>query len=306
MTAKVREQATLLGPRKSLVSIIASAAVNGGAVPSPADPPAIVILNAGIIHRVGPNRMFVGLSRLLAAAGHVVVRFDLSGIGDSEPRADGLAPFDAALADIREVLDSLQTTRQIKQVILVGLCSGADQAVVYGGGDPRVVGVVLIDPSVPRTFRYYVHHYGGRVFRLSSWLNFTSGRHPIWRQLKRSISSDAAEPAESKSDLQTPQVRAFLESTYARIVAAGVDILGIFTGDREQQHNYREQLIDAFPKVPFGERLQLDYFAHTDHTFTAAADRDSLLRLIVEWVAKRAERCAVLEPAGARSDSPTP
>jgi pimeloyl-ACP methyl ester carboxylesterase len=206
MTAKIREQATLLGPRKSLVSIIASAAVNGGPGIEPSDRPAIVILNAGIIHRVGPNRMFVGLSRLLAAAGHVVVRFDLSGIGDSEPRADGIAPLDAALADIREVLDSLETTRQTKQVILVGLCSGADQAVIYGASDPRVVGMVLIDPSVPRTFRYYVHHYGGRLFRLSSWLNFTSGRHPIWRQLKRSISSEAAElPEERKSDLQTPQ-----------------------------------------------------------------------------------------------------
>jgi pimeloyl-ACP methyl ester carboxylesterase len=306
MTAKVREQATLLGPRKSLVSIITSAAVNGAFAPSPADRPAIVILNAGIIHRVGPNRMFVALSRTLAAAGHVVVRFDLSGIGDSEPRADGLAPLDAALADIREVLDSLEATRQIKRVILIGLCSGADQAVIYGGGDPRVVGVVLIDPSVPRTFRYYVHHYGGRLFRLSSWLNFTSGRHPIWRQLKRSISSDAADPTESKSDLQTPQVRVFLENTYARIVAAGVDILGVFTGDREQQHNYREQLIDAFPKVPFGEQLQLDYFGHTDHTFTAAADRDSLLLLIVEWVGKRKERLAALEPAGAHPDSHTP
>jgi hypothetical protein len=63
-------------------------------------------------------------------------------------------------------------------------------------------------------------------------------------------------------------------------------------------------LIDAFPKVPFGERLQLDYFEHTDHTFTAAADRDSLLRLIVEWVARRAEHRAALEPASARPDSP--
>jgi pimeloyl-ACP methyl ester carboxylesterase len=306
MTAKVREQATLLGPRKSLVSIIANAAVNGGSPASAADRPAIVILNAGIIHRVGPNRMFVGLSRMLAATGHLVVRFDLSGIGDSEPRVDGLAPLDAALADIREVLDSLQATRQIDRVILVGLCSGADQAVIYGGSDPRVVGVVLIDPSIPRTFRYYVHHYGGRLFRLSSWLNFTSGRHPIWRQLKRSISSESPQPAEEhKSDLQTPQVRAYLENTYANVVAAGIDILGVFTGDREQQHNYREQLIDAFPKVPFGARLQLDYFAHTDHTFSAAADRESLLRLIVEWVAQRPRR-VVPGATVARADSPAP
>ena len=279
----IREQATLFGPRKSLVGIVAQdlSAGGGGGLP------AVVILNAGIIHRVGPNRMFVGLSRRLAAAGRTVVRVDLSGIGDSEPRSDGLAPLDAALADLREVLDSLEATRQIRRVVLVGLCSGADHSIIYGGSDPRIVGTVLIDASVPRTSRYYANHYGRRLFRLRSWLNFTAGRHPLWRWLKHSASG--REPDGEPGDyLQNPQVRSFLESAYIRAVSAGIDILAVFTGDREAQYNYREQLLEAFPSVPFGARLQLDYYAKADHTFTAAADRESLLQLIVEWMGARA------------------
>src|SRR5690606_31730993 len=99
----------------------------------------VVILSAGIIHRVGPNRLHVELARALSAAGCTSLRFDLSGIGDSEKRSDGLPPLDASLADIREAADWLQATRGVDQLILVGLCSGADQGLIYAGGDPRVV-----------------------------------------------------------------------------------------------------------------------------------------------------------------------
>lgn len=93
---QIREQALLLGPRKSLVGIIAVS-------PSPLpDAPMVVILNSGIIHRVGAHRVYVPLSRALAAAGFPVLRFDLSGIGDSENRVDMLSPFEASLADIRK------------------------------------------------------------------------------------------------------------------------------------------------------------------------------------------------------------
>jgi alpha/beta superfamily hydrolase len=68
----------LFGRTRSLVGIITD--------PPEAerDPqrPAIVCLNAGIIHRVGPHRLYVKMARTLAAMGFVVLRFDFSGIGD--------------------------------------------------------------------------------------------------------------------------------------------------------------------------------------------------------------------------------
>jgi len=293
----VKEQATLLGARKSLVGVIAQ-----GAAARAADRPAVVILNAGIVHRVGPNRMFVTLARRLAAAGNFVVRFDLSGIGDSETRNDGLAPLDSSLADIREVLDTLESTRQIRRVVLVGLCSGADQAVIYGAKDPRVVGVVMIDPSVPPTWRYYAHHLRGRVFRLRSWLNLASPNHPLWRRLSGRAAKPAkpARPAAEGSPVavdafevqrpaaDTPEIRAFLERAYAGACASGVQFLTVLTGDLGSQHNYREQLLDAFPCVPLKQRMQVEYYTAADHTFTAEAHREWLLQLVEGWIEKRA------------------
>jgi alpha/beta superfamily hydrolase len=130
---KLREQAVLLGERKSLVGIVTQAV--GGA--APVHEVALVFLNTGIIHRVGHHRMYVTFSRVLAAEGYTVLRFDLSGIGDSDYRIDGLSPLESNLSDIKEVLDWLETTKQAKRVILVGLCWGADSAVHYAAGDTQ-------------------------------------------------------------------------------------------------------------------------------------------------------------------------
>ena len=68
------EQAVLLGRAKSLIGVLArpSGEARGRR-------PAVVILNTGIIHRVGQHRMYVAMARRLAAAGHVVLEVRLLG-----------------------------------------------------------------------------------------------------------------------------------------------------------------------------------------------------------------------------------
>ena len=284
----LREQVLQLGPTRGLVAI----ATHPASAPQ-ASRPAVVILNAGIIHRVGPNRLHVELARRLAAEGHVVVRLDLSGIGDSERRRDGLPPLDAVIADIGEALDSLQTGLGLQRVILLGLCSGADHAVIYAGADTRVAGVVLLDPNIPRTAGYYFFYYGRRLWRLGSWGNLFTGRHPVWKRLRRragpraAISAPealAAPDVESSAGPDHAEVRAFLTKAYARTVAGGCQMLAVLTGLQESQHTYRKQLLHAFPTVPFGSQLQLEYMSNADHTFEAGSCRSELFELIAGWV----------------------
>lgn len=288
---RISEQALLLGPRKSLVGVI----THSSPPADETDRPMFVILNAGVIHRVGPNRMHVGLARALATLGYNVLRFDLSGIGDSDMRQDALAPLDASLADIREVLDSLESTRGVRKFVLIGLCSGANHAILYVGSDRRVVGLVLLDPSIPRTSRFYLIYYGRRLIRLSSWLNLALGRHPMWKALKRRVEQRAKGIDLEEPNLESREIRSLLERAYQSSVDKGVPMLAVFTAGLEIQHNYREQLLDAFPHVPFGALLRLEYFENSDHMFTSAASRERLFRLVVEWVEGAAFRA---EPAG--------
>ena len=187
MSGKFTEQALLLGSRQSLVGILTR--------PTPAQTakPAIVILNTGIVHRVGHHRMYVTMARACASAGHTVLRFDFSGIGDSERRADRLSPVNACLADIKEALDSLEGRHRISQFVLIGLCSGADYAVLYGHTDPRVVGLVLMDPSIPPTARYYFHYVAQRLRSLRNWLSVATGRSGLLRLLMAQFGSPGSE-----------------------------------------------------------------------------------------------------------------
>jgi dienelactone hydrolase len=282
-----KEQALLLGRHKSLVGVLAQAVPS---IPAASAGLAVVLLNAGIIHRVGPNRMHVELARSLAAAGHTVLRFDLSGIGDSEPRADALAPLEASLADIREALDWLQSARSFNRFVLVGLCSGADQALLHSRDDPRVVGLALLDPSLPRTRGFYFRHWGRRLLSLRTWLHLASGRHPLWRRALRPFlprrHEDALTAANLAPDLDSPEVRELLEDAYRQVLAHRIRLLAVFAGTagREYRINYREQMLDAFPGVHFGDALQLEYFRDADHTFSAERHRARLLALIQAWI----------------------
>jgi dienelactone hydrolase len=293
MTRRITDQAVVLGERKSLVGIVTQPA---GSAPRP-DVPAVVILNTGIVHRVGHQRMYVTLARALAAAGHTVLRFDFSGIGDSLSRADGLPPLASCLAEIREVLDWLESARQVRRVVLVGLCSGADHALLYTSADSRVVGMVLIDPSIPPTPRYYLHYFARRLFRWRSWLSVASGRGRLAGILKRRFPRMLAlAPGDDRVAVaaDNPESRSSLHQAYRGVISAGAEILAVLTAAQDGRQSYREQLLDAFPDIPFGRQLRLEFFGDCDHLFTAEAARTRLVRLIEDWVASAPFRGAAV------------
>lgn len=276
MSQRISEQAVLFGSRNSLVGIAARRA----SAPS-ADRPAVVILNTGIIHRVGHNRMYVTLSRALATLGCSVLRFDFSGIGDSEPRHDGLSPEEGCMADIKEALDWLERDLKASQVILVGLCSGADHAAMYGPTDPRIVGLVLMDPTIPATPRYYLDNFARPMVRLRSWINVLSGRSLTLRMFVRRMLGSDRKLERYRLDRRIS--REMLELRYQNLVDKGIDTLAIFTGSRMRQ-SYREQMIEALPNVKFGDRLRLEYLPGSNHTFEQDADRERLIQLILQWI----------------------
>ena len=277
------EQAFLLGQRKTLVCIATQPVT-----PRTADGPAVVILNAGIIHRVGPNRMSVKLARALASAGVPVLRFDLSGIGDSESRADGLSPLEANLSDIREVLDGL-AARGATRFVLLGLCSGADYSVAYGADDPRVAGLVLLDPSIPKTFRFHFNHYARRVADSRSWRNALAGKNRLLRSLASRMTREpdhaGSEQEAGALTVDSPEVREYLEKAYGKVLARGGRIMAVLTAGLQTRHNYREQLTEAFPRLNFGTNLSLHYFERSDHEFTAETDQVRLIDQVVSWIA---------------------
>jgi pimeloyl-ACP methyl ester carboxylesterase len=279
MTQKISEQAVVLGTKHSLVGIMTRAVTA-----TPCRKETVVILNTGIVHRVGHHRMFVTLSRALAGIGFNTLRFDFSGIGDSEARTDGQPPLDSALADLKEVLDWLERERGVSRVVLVGLCSGADHAILYGHSDPRVVALVLMDPSIPTTVRFYARYILRHLTRVRSFINVALGRSGLLRlwmgEFFFGFRSNANVPPDSLVGLRFHK---YLKESYRSAIASGAQILAVFTGDLTRQ-TYREQLLEALPGVVFGSQLKLEFLSSSDHLFTSEKDRVRLFDIILTWI----------------------
>lgn len=111
--------------------------------------PGVVMLNAGSVHHIGPNRMWVQLARAWAARGVVVLRLDISGIGDSPPRR-GFAENEVyslqALNDVALAVKYMRDQLGVERCHLLGLCSGAYHAFKAAVAGQPVASAVMINP----------------------------------------------------------------------------------------------------------------------------------------------------------------
>ena len=79
----MREQVVMVGDELPLVGVLSEPEVDNNPTPRVA----VILLNSGVIHRVGSCRLSVTLARSLCEkAGLTTFRFDFSGIGDSDAR----------------------------------------------------------------------------------------------------------------------------------------------------------------------------------------------------------------------------
>jgi len=308
-----RDRAIVFGRSNGLVGIVTDPVdppFNSNPECPAAIPPAIIIMNTGVTHRVGTNRMSTIWSRRLAQRGHCVLRFDMPGLGDSARSDENLSVLGTALAAIREAVDWLAASRGIDRVILVGLCSGADQSLLYAGGDPRIAGLVLIDPSIPPTPRFYWRYFMRRLTELHTWL----GIFRVSLRALKVISGRSAPPRDAQEyrpmALRDPRVRVILTEAYQAALTSNIAILAIFTAGVTFQHNYPTQLLDAFPDIAFGEKLQLEYFEGCDHNFTFEINRARLFNVADEWLSRTpfkppmpAQRSPAADGASSRADS---
>jgi len=269
------ETAALLAPTQSMVGVVTEPDVADDRARA-----ALVFLNAGLVHRVGPNRLHVRLARDAARRGFVSLRFDLSGVGDSLPRQDGSSVRTAALTDVRDALDFVAAEHQATSFILVGLCSGADLAFRAALADARVTGVILIDGLPYTTRRSRLHHYVNRL-RRGGWKRLFARDNPVWRRVRRwRHSPPRAGSAGRRRDVPpSPEAEAGLRE----LVRRGVRMLMLFTAGRE--YSYANQFREMFPSV-HSDRIDVVFFPDADHTFTLRANQELLFRTVDEWIAR--------------------
>jgi len=254
------------------------------------DLPAVVLLNAGILHRVGPNRVYVKMARQLQQFGFHVLRFDVWGIGDSQDHS-GASETRTFFDDTQEAMDLLGQQIGASRFILMGICMGARIAVEVARRDPRVESTVLMEGLYVKSARYHI----SRMLDLQKWGRVLTGQNHKMMKLRKAVArrigkvTGRHEPAvargprpvlllgdEDTSNVQT-KLRALLER--------GTKILLIFRDGNETVYNYRLRRDgDEISAVGLPEGLQVSFVRFADHTFTPLISQDLLLKLIVKWI----------------------
>lgn len=151
----------------------------------------IVIVVGGPQYRVGSHRQFVVMARQFADAGIPVLRFDVRGMGDSEGRFDSFEDLDA---DIRAAIDALTSSvATVSRIVLLGLCDAASANLMYAPSDPRVGGLILLNPWVRSEYSeartYLRHYYLQRLLQKSFWCKIVSGEFSPKRSVREFLQS---------------------------------------------------------------------------------------------------------------------
>ncbi len=290
----MKERALLFGEAKTVTGVITEPA-------SPADGgcPAVVFLDAGVLHHVGPNRLHVRLARELAARGHLSLRFDFSGIGDSAPRRDALPFAESVVAETRQAMDVL-CTRGARSFLLFGICSGADTALRVALTDPRVVGAALVEPYLVEGPGYVLYAYRRKLLDPRSWLRLVRGRSELWTRLAAPRAAAPAAGAAGSARLAEPSAaeempsilpsRADLVRQVRGVVAKGVDLCFVYAREGPAYHNYLALLRrEVRPAIARG-RARVKVISQTDHVFTPRPAQDALADAVREWAGGVARR----------------
>ncbi|MCR9105147.1 MAG: hydrolase 1, exosortase A system-associated [Gammaproteobacteria bacterium] len=160
-------------------------------LPEAHDGTAVLILVGGPQYRVGSHRQFTLLARDLAEQAIPSLRFDYSGMGDSEGEQ---REFSDVEEDIACAIDALMgEDPTIKRIVLWGLCDAASAAMMYAHRHTAICSMVLLNPWV-HGVEYspqvkLSHYYRSLATGSSGWRRLLSGKVNVAASIKEFLLS---------------------------------------------------------------------------------------------------------------------
>lgn len=269
------DQAVIFGKYDHLLGV-ANIANLKESEPKKDTPVAMILLTAGMLHNVGPYRMYVDIANNLAEKGISSLRFDLSGIGESLGVGTAGKSIDRAAMETMEAMDYLANNQGIEKFILFGLCSGADDSIQTALKDRRVKGVIALDGLGYTTKRSKFNHavlLTRKMLRIKKWI----------RKISRftGINLAPASLAMGSDVREFPETPEQASHELQQLTDRNTQLHFIYTGGTDY-YNYAKQFYDMLPTVKWKGKESTTYFPHMDHVVLLCEDRKELVDHVIE------------------------
>uniref|UniRef100_UPI003569293C serine aminopeptidase domain-containing protein n=1 Tax=Novipirellula sp. TaxID=2795430 RepID=UPI003569293C len=237
---------------------------------------AAILVTPGMLHHVGPFRMYVDVANDLARRGIASLRFDISGIGESFGVGVGGRSIDRAADEISQAIDWIFENTKMQKIVLFGLCSGADDSLHAAVRDDRVTAVVPMDGCGYRTPAYYWHRFRGhhlhRLLRPRKW----------WEVTQRLLgqSSTAPRSLQQGDDIREFPSRETAVAELSKLADRKTRLHFVYTGGVGMYYSYAQQFYDMFPELEGRDEVSMCFHPAMDHVAYLCEDRAALVEHI--------------------------
>ena len=248
-----------------------------------ANRPVFVFLSSGLLHRIGPRRLYVRLARALAREGFSSLRVDLAGRGDSAP-AGGLGDEQATAEDFEEIASVLESRLGAERLIIGGLCSAADDALRLAPKNSRVVGMLLLDPVCDRDRGFHVRKLFGKFMR-----SMTPACYSRWfKRRVRALTRERRTTMESTIDrlaIRSYPNREEMRAAFEAIRDRNGRVLSVFTSYATQYLNRSGQLERVLTVAGYQQFCTERFWPGAEHSFPLELHRQRLIEEVTTWAA---------------------
>lgn len=283
---------------------------------------AIIILSPGIKSRVAPHRLYLKMANCFVKMGFTVLRFDFSGLGDSEGEiseqkvADfyGTVQVGRYIDDTLAAMDWLEKEHGMKKFILTGLCGGAITGLLTGAKDNRVdsllgLGIpVILDSSDIDQAKYMTSGQLGamrkgylrNVIDPKRWVRFLTFQSDyrtlfksLWQPLREKIGSSkkAKTPSPSpdeKGDNTESNFNTYFPGALHAMLSSSRKVLLIFSEADRLYWEFEEKYMQRYygQIKTYSANLEIHVTKKANHVFTFNEWQENMLQKSEKWLSQ--------------------
>jgi pimeloyl-ACP methyl ester carboxylesterase len=267
----------------------------------------ILMLNAGAVRQIGPNRMYLTSARQWAREGRTVLRLDIAGLGDSPAHAgqpDNVVYSDTALQDVATAIAHLRQQAGVQRILVMGLCSGAYHAFKSAVRDMPVDAALIINPltffwepgtpllaptAAPAKVAEDLRRHRGSVLHVAAWTKLVRGQisprriTQIAQQTLTWVGSMAYRAV--ARTLHLP-LKNDLAGELTHVARRGIPMHFVFSEADPGLILLRSFGGTTVSRLIKRQAMDITLIAQADHTFTLAKPRASLIEALNSLIAR--------------------